>query len=234
MYILIDREQMCVRYKHNSGAVIANLVHIEMSNTRAFSGPCDQESTYEVFTDYELKILHENICGQKFNGYGREALVNAIFQLCKSLEPCKINGFEVALQAAVIKEDDDSFYRYVYGKNQPLLLEEPYIPTALTSVPGFTPIQRSTPITQSAPAVFKPMASTITPRSGAPSSNEAPKSGSKTGRVWEIADAILEQYPARPTDFKTLRGKIITACEAEGINSSTASVQYGKWRHTKT
>lgn len=53
-----------------------------------------------------------------------------------------------------------------------------------------------------------------------------PKATSTTGRVWEIADRMRE---AGSTDRKA----VIAACEAEGINPSTASTQYGKWKASK-
>jgi len=48
-----------------------------------------------------------------------------------------------------------------------------------------------------------------------------PKAGSKTGRVWEIAEQLGEEV--------TRKG-VVDTCVAEGINPSTASTQYGKWR----
>ena len=53
-----------------------------------------------------------------------------------------------------------------------------------------------------------------------------PKATSTTGRVWEIADRMLA---AGATDRKA----VIAACEAEGINPSTASTHYGKWKASK-
>jgi len=49
-----------------------------------------------------------------------------------------------------------------------------------------------------------------------------PKAGSKTGRVWEIADSQGTENAVRKT--------VMDLCVAEGINASTASTQYGKWR----
>lgn len=59
--------------------------------------------------------------------------------------------------------------------------------------------------------------------SGQPSS--APTKGA-TAKVWEIADRV---HAASGLD----RGKIIAACEAEGINTSTAGTQYSKWKKAK-
>ncbi|AUR88738.1 hypothetical protein NVP2117O_60 [Vibrio phage 2.117.O._10N.261.45.E9] len=52
-----------------------------------------------------------------------------------------------------------------------------------------------------------------------------PKAGTKTGRVWEIADAKSAE-----AGEPALRAPVIEQCEAEGINSATAATQYGRWR----
>jgi hypothetical protein len=54
-----------------------------------------------------------------------------------------------------------------------------------------------------------------------------PKGTSTTGRVWEIASSLVvgKALPDRKA--------VVAACEAEGINPSTASTQYGKWRHSQ-
>lgn len=51
-----------------------------------------------------------------------------------------------------------------------------------------------------------------------------PASGTKTGRVWEIADEIsaLKQRPA-------LREEVMAACEEEGMNRGTIATQYARW-----
>lgn len=51
-----------------------------------------------------------------------------------------------------------------------------------------------------------------------------PADGSKTRRVWEIADAISaeKQRPA-------LRGEVMAAGKEEGLNDGTLATQYGKW-----
>lgn len=59
-----------------------------------------------------------------------------------------------------------------------------------------------------------------------------PAAGTTTGRVWAIADELLQATPAGPS--KEFRRSVITACEAAGINSSTASVQYGKWLSSRS
>ena len=52
-----------------------------------------------------------------------------------------------------------------------------------------------------------------------------PKSGTATGRVWEVSDEI-----SRETKAPAKRAAVIEKCTAEGINGATAATQYGRWR----
>lgn len=58
-----------------------------------------------------------------------------------------------------------------------------------------------------------------------------PKAGSSTGRVWDLADSILDSMPNLAV--KELRAEIIRRSTEEGINPATAQVQYGKWKASK-
>jgi hypothetical protein len=51
-----------------------------------------------------------------------------------------------------------------------------------------------------------------------------PRVGTKTGRVWEIADRILKETGTVD------REAVIKACMLEGININTGSTQYSHWR----
>lgn len=51
-----------------------------------------------------------------------------------------------------------------------------------------------------------------------------PGAGTKTGKVWDIADRILKETGAVD------REAVIKACMLEGINVNTASTQYSHWR----
>ena len=66
----------------------------------------------------------------------------------------------------------------------------------------------------SAPATPTAKAKNKAPQ-GVPS---RPSAGTTTGRVWEIADELQD------------RAAVIKACTDEGINKSTATTQYGKWK----
>lgn len=52
-----------------------------------------------------------------------------------------------------------------------------------------------------------------------------PKSGTKTGRVWEISDA-----QSKKAGQPAARKEVIAECMKEDINAATAATQYGRWR----
>ena len=52
-----------------------------------------------------------------------------------------------------------------------------------------------------------------------------PKAGTKTGRIWEIADSLSAREGA-----PVARKKVLEAAMAEDINAATAATQYGRWR----
>jgi hypothetical protein len=61
-------------------------------------------------------------------------------------------------------------------------------------------------------------------------SAEKPKTLSTCGFIWEICDKANESSPnLLAQDRKTFRTNVMQACEKEGINPSTAAVQFGKW-----
>ena len=67
-------------------------------------------------------------------------------------------------------------------------------------------------------------------RVAAPSAPGArPASGTSTGKVWDIADKVF----ATGVRDKELRQQVIVACTKDGLNSSTASVQFGKWKGSR-
>lgn len=97
---------------------------------------------------------------------------------------------------------------------------------------------------QSAPSI--PVAPSIPSAPGIPSAPKipsapripsapptAPKAGSTTGKVWEIADGFFSEDASQTRDMKTFRAKVITACEAIGINPGTAATQFGAWKRSK-
>jgi hypothetical protein len=72
------------------------------------------------------------------------------------------------------------------------------------------------PAAQKTPSVRKPIATDGIAR---------PKSGSTTGKVWDICDELAKSVQ----DKKQLKMLALEVARKEGINDSTLSVQFGKW-----
>lgn len=86
-----------------------------------------------------------------------------------------------------------------------------------------------------APGAPPPLPAPAAPRQRAAAGPRAPAgpggrpaAGSATGKVWELADQARAAHGEGPLD-KEFRRSVIKACEAAGVNPSTASVQYSKW-----
>lgn len=77
-----------------------------------------------------------------------------------------------------------------------------------------------------------------TPKSDKPKAPKVPRdpsgrpaSGTSTGKVWDIADKLSKGV--KDVTTKEFRTKVVEACVKEGINQSTAGVQFGKWKGSK-
>lgn len=248
MYLLIDKEQLRVLYKHPSFRFLDNLRHIECQQPVLITEYKD--GCFGNMTDLELRMLYRNTCGQSFDGYARHHLEATLIAACDALPVCEYNAIEVATQAHCIEEDDDAYYKFAPGAFRPapqnVLFRAAAHKTAAVKLPYTTPektphiaaLQAATLLETPTFAQLKdrvqpetvPKPRVTTPRPASDSST--PKTGSKTGRVWEIAEPIY-QAAADKSNWKDIRKAVIAACEAEGINTSTASVQYGKWKNTK-
>ena len=236
MYVLVDKEQLEVRYKHANLRVITDLMHIELAHCTGAAIFINDQRHLGMFSDFELRILGKNLCGQPLPTINRTALIENVATLMKLLSESVLNPLEVAAQAQYIESEDTGCYRFVPGFLKPEKLKEPYTQNALVAPAGFVPVVTSTPTPITAPTPVAALALPTFKPSAAPktmdSNLEAPKAGSKTGLVWAIADAVYNEQP-KPIDLKVMRRLIIDKCEIQGINSSTASVQFSKWVKTK-
>jgi len=66
-----------------------------------------------------------------------------------------------------------------------------------------------------------------------PSVGKRPKAGTSTAKVWDIADEMMAGDPGLGIDSKDFRKCVIEECVKEGLNPSTASTQFGKWKNSK-
>lgn len=155
MYVLVDKERMCVLYKHSNPSILSNLAHIEAAHSSCAIVNIDSEQKFGMFTDLELKLLYANLCGQKYTGYARVHLVQAVLGLCTALEESDLDGFEILLQANCIEDGDDNYYQYQRGANIPIWQEEIFVPSALTTSATNVSIQPHKPAPNAAPIPLK-------------------------------------------------------------------------------
>lgn len=243
MFICIDLERLRVLYKHPDQASVMNLANIEVPESAIVVMSATDAGSYERFTDYELKVLFANICGMQHDGFHRGGLIQSVVRLVAMLPETQLRASEVLEQLDWIKEPEQGEYRYQYGSTVPLQQQELFLPEGLVSVAGHKPANKKyyvRPVNKVhayndkvGNNPFLPEVHVPTPRDpSAPREvAEAPKVGSKTGRVWAIAD---ECYAKHPHFDKQLRKLVADQCEKEGINSSTMSVQFSKYKHSKT
>lgn len=69
----------------------------------------------------------------------------------------------------------------------------------------------------------------INKSSSSEKSYNRPKEGTTTRRVWDICDEMKKDFNEIPKKYE-----VVDSCVKEGINPSTASTQYSKWRNALT
>lgn len=232
MNVSIDLAQMCIVHKHARRDTVRQLASMELPHVpvRVVSADLDE---LECFTDFELLKLYRNITGSNHTGYFRPQLLAVVVDAIQRMPDSPVNHLECTVQYGRVPADDKRPYRYVAGGLQPRPVDELFKPDALRCARDVDAEKRAiaaprpVPATPVAPPVPEPQGDPLpraarTPSNGVP---ERPRSGGATGRVWDIADKLRGTVPDAE-----LRKAVIAACTADGINGSTASVQFGNWR----
>ena len=249
---LIDRERMFLVHRHQSLECINNLDYIETWNITTVTLEDTHAASFKCFSDYELKLLHENLCGEKFEGYNYEALIQSVAALIQRTAYTDANVSETIAQANTIPMsfNRENTYRYVKGASKPEETVDLFTPPAITAVENYVPVlkpnyvpkvrietKRNVDIKPN-PIVTAMMESSGSapktpraPRDPSVAGSEAPRDGSKTKVVWTIADEIQAANPN--LDKKALSKLVAARCEQEGVNPSTRSVQFSKWAASK-
>lgn len=234
MYVSIDMTQMRVLHKHPSSNVVLNLVYLECPKSKCHVSQIDM--CLKDKTDLEVKMLYRNMVGgEKIPDDFRRIVLNHIFN---NVPINDVIPDEVARLAATVGNSDRKVYKYVKGQFSSFVN-----PSIFQNIPEVAKVHAAPPpayipkkpnsidlINESDPLpTQEPILIPRTTRGQGASSSDRPKAGSATGRVWDIAD----EKSANITDEKMLRKAVIEECVKQGINKSTSSVQFSKWRSTK-
>lgn len=212
-WAIIDREAMkfvAIAEGHELATLIADIASVE---TTIVSFPLDVQRHFSHFSALEMKMLHKNTTGIP-------TVPGSVLSYGSTIKDC----YDLAVNQIPVDT------RTVFELNAEIAkLPPPEESDHKTRTPPF--------LTKLSDAQNYPATSTVksaipkVPRAAA-SPGAAPSKGA-TGKVWTIADRVRAESGNSPVD-KTLRAKIIAACEAEGINAGTAATQYGKWKATQS
>ena len=232
MYISMNMQTLQILHKHPSMNCILNLVHLESPNESC--RVCDVDLALKKRSELELKIMFKNLTG---SDHIPADYKDQVLELVCAIPVTDVDVAEVARLAATVGPHDKKKYRYVKGQfssffNQPLFDDTPKNLTFVKSestgmmMPVYNDEQKAKRAVRD--NVVKTPREPKAPKEPGEASSR-PKAGSATGKVWDIADEIA----ATITDEKALRKSVIDKCTQEGINKSTASVQFGKWRNSR-
>lgn len=232
MFVSIDKRTMMVLHKHPSINVVLNLVYLEIP--RGECSVCAVDHCIDDFSELELKMM--------YRAYFADQKIPADFkyQLKKHIWLLPVNDVipeEVARLASTVGVNDKKTYKYVKGQFSSFMTQTVIDHTVQTPrhIPEPPPAYIPKPynpnldINDDDPLPLKDEPKQErTPREPSGPSTR-PKAGSSTGKVWDIADDVSKTI----TDAKALRKAVIDRCVQEGINQSTASVQFGKWKNSQ-
>jgi hypothetical protein len=245
MYISLNMKDMRVMHKHPSINVISNLVYLEAPKERCNISSLDM-CLYKL-TDLELKLLYKNTIGD--DKYPNELAKILLGYIAAYVPVTDVIPEELAKFAATVGPNDKKTYKYIKGQFtsfvSPTVLDHPVStprnypepppaffpkkPSILDDLNDDDPIPTEADIT-----IFESQGKNLTkpqrtPRDPFTGPSSRPKEGSTTGKVWDIADELFVTIK----DDKQLRKAVIERCTKEGINSSTTSVQFGKWKSAR-
>lgn len=257
MYALIDVTNSAVIARHDSGKALQALAFIQFANVDCVVLTLATNRTFSLLNIKQLTAIAVGMGVEVSGDYN--SVLNTVRQAIEAADwllfPYSLGQIEA--QAYAIHSSDDAPYTFdpegstakpgkrwhfdpqrnrkridsTFGTTfrAGLGYGEGIVPphmvaqlTGRTRIPSEAqPEAPSRP--RSAPAVPK-----VPKEPRAPSGPATRPKGGTTARVWEICDT--HEVARNGGDIKAMRSSIIAACEAEGINKSTASVQYGKWK----
>lgn len=239
-YLLLDMDRVAVLHKHPNHSVVSKLGWIESSGSAIRVLQFDGVKALTYFTDLELAKLFESTTGVKPHIRGRNFLLGAVSDLLARLPITDAAPFEVDRQAAFIKADDETKYRYAKGAFVPQIADDLFEPAVLTaprSEAAELAAQQSYSTAHATPTAY-PTASAQHPAKGVapPATKTAAPKGGVREVVFGIADSIWEQA-GKPTSkpvVLALRKRMMDVLESQhGVKRTTCSTTLGDWMKSR-
>lgn len=177
---------------------------------------CDSARHFSVFTAQQLSAIYMQAKGPSGKWLSYEQAVQETAQHLAKLPVDTTDAHTLRQQLG----------RDIHAGDRKLVSYSTRDAAPLTDAPP-QPVPRpaSLPVaSRSKPTSPPPLVPTVAKQVKAVT---APKRAGACAQVWEIAAA--QRGKKKPPFDKAFRTQVIAACEAAGVNKSTASVQYGKW-----
>lgn len=231
-FTAIDKDNLVFLVRMGAQPMLRNLVNIEFSDL--YTSIQEDDSTYMMFTDMELKTLIKNSGGPDVKHvFARASLIYILHEIVKSFSVFEVNAFQLDLQARAIGSEDGRRYKYVHGAVLPALVDEDapypvlqYAGSAL-NVPASAPrtTVQAPPAGNAAPQAQRPTA---------PASTDdfvQPRPGTSThtiftwcGTAWRDAG-----FPEDKKILDDIRKKAVDSLVPTGLNISTVRTQAARW-----
>jgi len=211
-YALVNNENLTVPIVCTTAAAADAWSHLMCGMDDNIILSLNERKGFATFTDLELQILYYNLTRTELTVKEYADKLKSVYEQIKTLPVVDLPASEV--EKRFLGPGHDFSTEPVVDKPRRWAGKSHGFESA--PVKGKTPSPRAKSSTGGGDAPVKPR-------------------GGTTARVWEIATKIKEEQFTDgnildPQDMKALRSAIIAACEAEGINSSTAGTQYSKWK----
>lgn len=165
MYVLIDKIQKAVVYRHEKVETLRALVNIELSHSKTSIFEETNIAAWAQFEVHNLQELFKSITGGlNPHSHNAEYLIGQLVRLCKTAPVAKVDAFEATVQSLQIKPQDKDFYRYVCGVSYAKRIEDPYRPPAIlgdwkaAQALTLTSVATQAPAPAQAPAIAQPWA----------------------------------------------------------------------------
>lgn len=254
MYLLVDITNHRVIAQHKEYGALCALAVIQFANVDTTIVTLANNSGFSIFDADQLRSLGTSIGIQWPEGTDYE-YGELVKQVRNSLIGCEwlhlpFTRDQLQAQAFAISLHDDAPYAFDQNSEQPRKLKtwtfdpqrnrkriDSSYGVMFAAGPGHQGVSGAQAALSTGSAPPAPPRAPRAPKAATPAQPREPRppgapaarpKGGSTARVWEICDT--HEAARNGGDIKAMRKSIISACEAEGINASTASVQYGKWK----
>lgn len=236
MFVLINLEQLSVCAKHESFNVLCTLAEIECAVEASYVFALDDMKPLDQLTTHDLISLYRNMTGHSFvETDGRDVIKNNVFQALHNIDQSLLNLAELKKQADKVPSDTDINFIYVQGSStpQPAINGDGLLFITTQHTIGLTK-HTVTPVQRKAAPQDKAMREKVTGPAPALTAGvkrgegSAPRQGGACAAVWAMCDELLASFGRMPTGPEVKNEGL-----ARGLNPSTCSVQFNKWKKAK-